>query len=111
MADICAKLEKDAIAAAPSPPGELDSDDTLAYIEDPVAVPYLARLLDEKAWASTTYALGLGRIGDGPAVEALISHLSSVSDAEKPIVRAVLSGVEGRTSDPQIRERIKAALR
>jgi hypothetical protein len=112
LMDVCAKLEKEVMTSAPSPPGEVSPAEILAYIEDPITVPYLVELLGKKPHLDPLLAEGLGRIGDGPAVEALISsYLNSAFEYAKPTVRAVLAGVEDRTSDSQIKERIRAALK
>lgn len=50
-------------------------------------------------------------MGDRSAVEALISHLNSATRDVEVEVRSALGGIQGHTNDPEIRERIAAALR
>lgn len=48
---------------------------------------------------------------DSEAVEALIGELNRLPDDDKLNVRLALGGIEDRTTDPQIKERIGAALK
>ncbi len=86
----CARLADSAVSQAE---GDLAADASLAlsYVSDPVAVPFLAKVLKEGSAAARPSAVrGLTRVGTREAQEALRSKLS--------------------TADPELKARIESAL-
>ena len=89
----------------------LESADVLSYIVDPVAVPFLAGLLQPNMWFEQQAVRGLGRIADGPSVEVLTANLSSPSEDARVLARGALTTIRRTTKDPEIRQRIDDVLR
>jgi HEAT repeat protein len=77
--------------------------DTLGHIVDPVAVPYLARVLESNK-VKVEAVQGLGRIADRAAVDVLIAH-RDWQDLQE-IIQAILAGIAQTTGDRAIKERI-----
>jgi HEAT repeat protein len=76
LADVCERLAKTATATDYEP--ALDAAFALRYIQDPVAIPYLDRVITKADWRLRGLAVtGLGRIGTPEAVDVLKSHLNT----------------------------------
>jgi hypothetical protein len=92
LREICAQLAE--AAANPNssePAAAIDASFALSFITDPVAVPSLARVLNEGPAAARSNAIrGLARVGSREAREALQSTLA--------------------TADPELRAKIESAL-
>ena len=92
LKEICENLA--AAAVATSPPDSntaTESAFALSYIPDPVAVPYLARVLREGNSAGREHAIrGLARVGSPDAIEVLKANRHN--------------------ADPEIRSQVEAAL-
>lgn len=107
LRDTCDELLKRILSARSYDEAE-EAATVLAWVEDPVAVPYL--------WTPTPWPLesimirGLGRIGDDSAVEALIGLLNSPKRDSAAVARSVLAELENRAHDSATRERIRRAL-
>ncbi|HEV2386361.1 MAG TPA: hypothetical protein VGS20_03800 [Candidatus Acidoferrales bacterium] len=82
----------------------------LSYVDDPVAVPYLARVLAAPGLVEGVAIDGLERVGNQAAVEALIPALESKRDGVGILAREALGRLTRRTSDPALRKRIQEAL-
>jgi hypothetical protein len=83
----------------------------LSYVDDPIAVPYLQRVLVAKRGVGLTALNGLERVGDSSAVNVLISALTMTDDPSIPVMaRAALERISGATADPAERETIRQAL-
>jgi HEAT repeat protein len=96
----------------------IEAAETLSYVRDPVAVPYLARLLDNGKNVEWLAVYGLERVADISAVDALISQLNSRATETnsratetRMLALAALRRIEETTSDPTIRQRIEGARR
>src|ERR1041384_1262029 len=107
---ICRGLAE-AARSGDSVEAQIEAARSLAYVQDPVAVPSPVQVL-RTTRALQIYAVdGLARIGDQAAVDALISALSS-NDAElKSAVTGGLKRIEAGTRDQAVRNRIQTALR
>lgn len=82
----------------------------LSYVEDPIAVPYLARVLSEHTLSYELAVTGLERIGDKTAVEALVSALNDRYADIPELARRALERMAGRISDPKLKENVTRAL-
>jgi hypothetical protein len=106
---ICAELEAQAEAASTVEASQGPTR-ALSYVEDPIAVPYLARVLSAHTLSYEMAIAGLQRIGDDAATEVLLSALhDSYGDIEISASRA-LSQMEGRIANPRLRETVKQAI-
>jgi HEAT repeats len=82
----------------------------LSLIQDSIAVPFLEKVLTMNKMVERTAIEGLGRIGNGEAVQALIRALST-QDAEITLfARRALSRIESKTTDPAMKQQIRSAL-
>ncbi|MCI0561162.1 MAG: HEAT repeat domain-containing protein [Nitrososphaera sp.] len=82
----------------------------LAYILDPIAVPYLEKLLRANRMLDHVALFGLARIGDSQAIQVLLSALN-MEDKETAIIAAQkLSSIKSNVSDPVLRKKIEQAL-
>ena len=92
LEEICENLAAAAVTANPADSAVTDdSAFALSYIPDPVAVPYLARVLRKGTYAGREYAIrGLARVGSPDAIEVLKANLHN--------------------ADPQIKTQIEDAL-
>lgn len=82
----------------------------LAYIPDPVAVPYLEKLLRANRRLDQIALFGLVRIGDSRAVQVLLSALD-MEDKEIAIIAAQkLYDIKNNVSDPVLKKRVEQAL-
>jgi hypothetical protein len=69
----------------------LDAAKSLSYVEDVVAIPYLARLTREGASVVVTKDIalrGLGRVASVLGVETVVSRLSPEDRKLEPEIRA-----------------------
>ena len=82
----------------------------LSYIIDPIAVPYLTRVLNRSRLAWSEAASGLGRIATDDAVKALVEVLRDPDSLAHEGARSVLHHVMEKTQDPSLKSRIKSAL-
>jgi len=82
----------------------------LGYIDDPVAVPYLAEVLEENKLIDHLVIPGLERIGTSEAVEVLLSGLHSELGDRADLSRQALTRMQERISDPNLRETVKRVL-
>jgi len=107
---ICARLEREILASPGASSAE--AEETLTHIKDPVAVPFLAHLLQaQDGKLAYVYAAALERIADGPAVDALIEHVNDKSEDRRESVRSSLDRIARRSDDLAIRRKIAEALR
>ena len=125
---ICAELAKQ-VETAPNATAAQEPARTLSYVEDPIAVPYLARVLPtntriDVSWLprvpkelSTLNTLtyekaiaGLQRIGNDAAVEVLLSALNNNPNDIGDQASRALSQMEDRISNPRLKETVKQAV-
>jgi len=106
---ICANLEQETLNQ--SGYASAVAADTLAYVKDDVAVPYLFRLLQRRDKLAPTLSLGLQRIATPRAVEALLPFVNDLSEDRRVSVRSALARIAAGTKDVSTRQRIADALR
>jgi len=111
LRQICADLETKVRKSASSSAAALEAAETLSYIRDPVATPYLARLFDDHKNVEPLAVYGLERVADGPAVDALISQMNSREGDMRILAPATLRRMQEAAADPVIRQKIEEALR
>jgi len=122
---ICAELARQ-VETAPNAETAQEPARRLSYVEDSVAVPYLARVLSTNlgivSWLprvpkellstnTLTYdkAIGLQRIGNDDAVELLLSVVNKPSDIGDQATRALWQ-IEDRISNPRLKETVKKTV-
>ena len=82
----------------------------LSYVKDPVAVPFLGRLLSTNTLAYRYAVTGLERIGDDDAIEALLSALSAKWGDIPELATASLARMQDRIVNPRLKETVKKAV-
>ena len=90
----------------------LEAGEILSYVDDPVAVPFLAEVV-RKSWGASYLGVeGLARIHSIPAIEAMIDLLKDpqVSQDSHELLADRLRGIRSRTVDPAIKTLIDQAL-
>lgn len=83
----------------------------LTYIKDPIAVPYLRTALASARRLEYQMIKALLSIGDVEAVRALISVLDSNQGEVKELARSALLKLESESTDPEIKEIIRRAMK
>jgi hypothetical protein len=107
LANRCGSLVAD-IMAFPSYEVAAERALALSYVNDPVAVPYLKRILLANKLVEPIAIQGLERIATPDAVQALGSALTL--DRTSALARAALSRIENETADPQVKEQIRRTM-
>lgn len=82
----------------------------LSYIDDPIAVPYLADLLSHHILNYHLAVLGLERIGNEAAVEVLLTTMNDGYGDMSIIARQALTRMQDRIPNPGLREAVRRAL-
>jgi len=83
----------------------------LSYIDDPVAVPFLAAVQGYAKLTDQLVIPGLERIGTDDAVRVLLGGLDSGFEYRISLSRQALMRMQERISDPRLRETVKLALK
>ncbi len=83
----------------------------LSFIKDPVAVPYLERMLKTDKMVELIAIQGLARINDREAVEVLINALKLQKPEITTSAQYALSQIEVETKDPSLKQQIRRALK
>jgi hypothetical protein len=83
---------------------------TLGYMNDPVAVPYLAKILTANTMVTPLVITGLERIGGREAAQVLLTALNVQRGETGQLIRTALSNIERNTSDPELKGKIRNAL-
>ncbi|MGO9240132.1 MAG: HEAT repeat domain-containing protein [Bryobacteraceae bacterium] len=107
---ICARLEREILAS----PGASSAaaEEALTHIKDPVAVPFLAHLLQaQDGKLAYVYAAALEHIADGPAIDALSDFVNDKSEDRRESARSSLDRIARRSDDLAIKRKIAEALR
>lgn len=81
----------------------------LSSVNDPVAVPYLKRVVGIRPLAPIVIA-GLGRIRNISSVETLISLLSSPDTDTIMLARTSLTRIQDQTTDSALKQRIREGV-
>jgi hypothetical protein len=90
-------------------PGAADAGIDLGQLRDPIAVPYLIRLLAAQPVARASAIEGLGRIGNLDAIQGLLNFFGDANEEDRGHVTAVLTAVEASTVNTAVRERIRTS--
>jgi len=81
----------------------------LSYVKDPVGIPYIASLIEER---EDYYAIaGLMRIGTDEAMEAMIPATQSEDVESARYARGLLRQMLPKIRNAEIREKVKAVIR
>jgi hypothetical protein len=107
---ICSGLENKSMEL-PTSAESYESAATLSHIKDPVAVPFLARLLAAREKMAPGLVGGLQAIANEAAVDALISFANDELEERRLLARGALSRIESKTKDAMIRLKIERALK
>ncbi len=108
LAKICAELARQVETAANAEAAQ-EPARTLSYVEDPIAVPYLARVLSTNTLTYSKAIAGLERIGNADAVEILLSVVDNNNDVGEQARRS-LTRMQDRIPDPRLKETVKKAV-
>jgi hypothetical protein len=112
LQESCAALLREALESSAGSSERSDAAVTaLTYIVDPVAVPYLEQLLRSGKKLGPFAIQGLGRIANDQAVGLLIAALNDPDDDTRMSARSQLVRMAEATADPELRGRIRLALR
>lgn len=83
----------------------------LSRINDPVAVPYLGRLLASNPMMDNVAVNGLERIGSAEAVDVLIDALDSApAQTAEELIRPALKRAAWKSLDEKVKEAVRRAL-
>ncbi len=83
----------------------------LSYMDDPVAIPYLEKLLNRDSSLAGYASAGLERIATPDAVLILLGDVNSTNSEVRAAVLNSLYYVQKKTLDPELKRKIEAALR
>ena len=83
---------------------------TLSYVNDPVAVPYLARSLMANKLVEPIAIAGLERIATPGAVRALGPALNMSINHSFVLARSALARIQTRTADPEVKEEVARVM-
>jgi hypothetical protein len=108
LTKICDALANQ-IDASSSYAQAIDPALALSYVNDPIAVAYLRRGLFAHKLVEPIVILGLERIANGEAVQALAEGLKA-DPSDSVRFRASLQRIQNQTHDPQIRRSIDQIL-
>jgi hypothetical protein len=108
----CEELVSQALASNTSAqsPGPEQAAEALSWIDLPLAVPYLERLLLADRAGSALAVQGLGRIADQAAAAALIRAYDRVGVFSRLAIRGELMERRPRMHDPELRKRLDFIL-
>jgi hypothetical protein len=109
LSKICADLAKQVEVAATVGAAQFPAR-ALSYVDDPIAVPYLARVLSAHTLAYEKAVTGLERIGNDEAVEVLLSALNDNYGDIAELATRSLGRMQDRIADPRLRETVKSAV-
>jgi hypothetical protein len=68
----------------------------LSYVDDPIAVPYLGRVLEESFAGKEAAISGLARIGNAEAVQLLTSYSATADPEMKLQIENALQEIRSR---------------
>jgi hypothetical protein len=106
---ICADLEQQAEMATTVEAAQFPAL-ALSYVNDSIAVPYLARLLSAHTLAYAKAVSGLERIGNDHAAEVLLSALNENWGDTAELATRSLARMQDRIANPRLKETIKKAV-
>jgi hypothetical protein len=82
----------------------------LSYVDDPIAVPYLAQALYAHKQMDMDAVAGLERIGNKDAIQILIPALHEKYGDIASLSRGALTRLENRVTDSALKQQIQLAL-
>lgn len=106
---ICAELAKQ-VETATTVDGAQFPAQALSYVDDPIAVPYLARILSAHTLAYEKAIGGLERIGNDEAVEVLLSALNENYGDIAELATTSLARMQDRIANPHLKETVRKAV-
>src|ERR1700730_1915284 len=106
---ICAGLEQQGEIATTVEAVQFPAQ-ALSYVNDPVAVPYLARLLSAHTLAYANAVTGLERIGGDASAEALLSALNENWGDPVKCPQKKCARMQDRIANPRLKETVKKAV-
>jgi HEAT repeat protein len=106
---LCVELSKDALSADRIEKRH-EAALALSHVRDPIAIPFLQQVLAEASGVRHLAVIGLTRIGGDEATEALLASLMLKPPEVYSLVLTALQSAENRTSNQELKARIKAAL-
>lgn len=108
LAKICAELARQVETSANADAAQ-EPARTLSYVDDPIAVPYLARVLSTNTLTYSRAIAGLERIGNVDAVETLLSVVDKDSDVGEQARRS-LTRLQDRIAETRLQDAVKKAV-
>jgi hypothetical protein len=109
LKDFCRRLAEAAEAASSVAAAKLPVL-TLSYVNDPIAVPFLVQILSAHVLAYQDAVLGLERIGNNEAVEALLSMLNEKYGDVSFLAMQSLARLQEKISDPRLKQTVVRAV-
>ncbi len=106
---ICAELAKQAQIATTVDAAQFRVR-ALSYVDDPIAVPYLARVLTAHTLVYIDAVRGLERIGNDEAVEVLLSALNENWGDIPELATTSLGRMQDRIANLGLKETVKKAV-
>jgi hypothetical protein len=112
LKETCEELVRQALAKGTGAESAwpLQAAEALSWIDLPLAVPYLERLLLADRPESALAARGLARIADQAATAALIRDYDRVSFFTRIAIRGELAEMRPTVKDPELGKRLKFIL-
>jgi hypothetical protein len=109
LTKICADLAKQVETASSVEAAQFPAL-ALSYVEDPIAVPYLAQVMRAHALAYDRAIAGLERIGTDAAIEVLLSSLDENYGGIAESGTWALARTQERIADPRLKDTVKRAV-
>jgi hypothetical protein len=106
---VCAELAKQVESASTAEEAQ-EPARALSYVDDPVAIPYLRRVLLTNTLTYDKAVEGLERIGNNDAIEALLLALDGDNRDAADLATNALARIQDRIADPHLKETVKKAV-
>ncbi len=106
---LCEELEKQAEIAKTVDAAQFPTL-ALSYVNDAIAVPFLARVLSANTLAYSYAVKGLERIGTDEAAEVLLSALNENWGDIPELATSSLARMQDRIANPGLKETVKKAV-
>ncbi len=106
---VCAGLARQ-VVTAPDTGAAQEPALILSYVDDPVAVQYLAKVLSSRKLTQHLAVAGLERVGNDEAIKVLLRALHDRFSDIADLSRQALGRLHDRISDPALKEKVSRAL-
>jgi len=106
---VCSELIKH-VENATNVEAEREPALALSYINDPIAVPYLAQMLSHHRLNYRLAIAGLERIGNDAAIEVLLTTMNDTYGDMGDLSRQALTRVQDRIPNANLKETVRRAL-